>query len=68
MRMKGFVKVNVVHMLVYLGSTHNFMDVDIAEKLGIQLETIPAFSVIVANGSRFHSKCMRTKVKWKMQM
>lgn len=34
MRVRGRVKGKMVHVLVDSGSTHNFMDLDIAKKLG----------------------------------
>lgn len=67
MRVKRSIKGKMVHVLVDSGSTHNFMDVNVARKLGIQLETIPSFFVVVANGSRVHNKFMSKKVKWRMQ-
>ncbi|XP_060170844.1 uncharacterized protein LOC132601798 [Lycium barbarum] len=67
MRVKGSVKSKMVHVLVDSGATHNFMDITIARRLGMKIETIPAFSVAIANGNKVYSKFMSRKVEWKMQ-
>ncbi|XP_016471483.2 uncharacterized protein LOC107793610 [Nicotiana tabacum] len=67
MRVKGGVKGKMVHVLIDTWSTHNFMDLDVAKRLGCNLETIPPFSVAVANGSKIHSRYMSKGITWKMQ-
>lgn len=67
MRVKGSVKGKIVHVLIDSGSTHNFMDVNAATRLGIQLEITLPFSVAVANESRVNNSFMSKKVKWRMQ-
>ncbi|GKA85512.1 zinc finger, CCHC-type containing protein, partial [Tanacetum coccineum] len=47
----GCVGKNVVHVLVDSGSTHNFLDLQIAKKLGCRLRKICPMDVSVANGN-----------------
>lgn len=67
MRVKGAVKGKMVHILIDSGSTHNFMDLVVAKKLGCRLKTIPSFVVSVEDGSKVHSSVMTVGVTWKMQ-
>uniref|UniRef100_A0A803MBH9 Ty3 transposon capsid-like protein domain-containing protein n=1 Tax=Chenopodium quinoa TaxID=63459 RepID=A0A803MBH9_CHEQI len=48
MRVKGVVNGKDLHILIDSGSTHNFVDMSIAAKLGCHLEQIPFQSVSVA--------------------
>lgn len=41
MRVKGVVKRKMVHVLIDSGSTHNFMDLAVAKKLGCRLQPFP---------------------------
>ncbi|CAO2838144.1 unnamed protein product [Amaranthus hypochondriacus] len=41
MKIVGFVKNKPLHILVDSGSTHNFLDIEYAKKLGCELEQIP---------------------------
>ncbi|GKB87906.1 reverse transcriptase [Tanacetum coccineum] len=45
-----YVRKNVVHTLVDCGSTHNFLDLNTAKKLGCKLRKICPLEVSVANG------------------
>lgn len=67
MRVKGDVKGKIVHVLIDFGSTHNFLDLEIAKKLGYKLRSIPFFVVVVAYGSKVHSSIMTCGVTWNMQ-
>ena len=50
-----------IHTLVDSGSTHNFLDISLARKLGCENETIPGKSVMVADGNNLlcHSVCKK---------
>jgi len=37
------------------GSTHNFLDLELAKKLGCKMEPINPMSVIVANGTKLEA-------------
>ncbi|GJT77699.1 reverse transcriptase [Tanacetum coccineum] len=51
MRVKGCVVKNVVHVLIDSGSTHNFLDLQVAKKLGCRLRKICPLDVSMANGN-----------------
>lgn len=55
MRVVGMVGNKPLHILGDLGSTHNFLDLTIAMKLGSELESISPQVVIVADGN--HIAC-----------
>ena len=52
MRVTGQVRKKPLHILIDSGSTHNFLDVNVAKKLGCKIEDMDLVSVIVADGAR----------------
>ncbi|GJW61807.1 retrotransposable element Tf2 [Tanacetum coccineum] len=50
MRVKGHVKKQVLHLLVDCGSTHNFLDLHAAKRLGCKMRKTCPLQVSVANG------------------
>ncbi|GJU98651.1 reverse transcriptase [Tanacetum coccineum] len=53
MRVKGHVKKHVLHILVDCGSTHNFLDLHAAKRMGCNLSRMCPLQVSVANGQDF---------------
>lgn len=51
MRLKGLVGNVSVHILVNSSSTHNFLDLSFAKKMGYTLKEVPTQAVIVADGN-----------------
>ncbi|GKD04357.1 putative mitochondrial protein, partial [Tanacetum coccineum] len=51
MRIRGCVGENALHVLADSGSTHNFLDLQVAKKLGCRLRKICPLEVSVANGN-----------------
>jgi len=51
MRVKGQCGKRLLHILVNSGSTHNFMDENLALQLGCQLESIATQAVAIADGT-----------------
>ena len=49
-RVVGFIMNEPVNILVDSGSTHNFIDSELALKLGLQGQDSKPFDVMVANG------------------
>ena len=47
-----------MHILIDLGSTHNFLDVTTAKKLRCELQKIPPLVVVVADGVQLHCQAM----------
>ncbi|GKB74330.1 putative mitochondrial protein [Tanacetum coccineum] len=51
MRVRGCVGKNTLHVLCDLGSTHNFLDLGTAKRLGFKLRKVYPLDVSVANGN-----------------
>jgi hypothetical protein len=56
MRIAGTIRKTRVILLADTGSTHNFLNTKLAERLGLELDKQTAFEVLVANGERLSSK------------
>ncbi|XP_056692219.1 uncharacterized protein [Spinacia oleracea] len=67
MRVRGLVKGKSLQILVDSGSTHNFVDLEFAKKLGCKLDKIPAQVITVADGN--HLACQHSchGFTWTMQ-
>ncbi|PHT49607.1 hypothetical protein CQW23_09354 [Capsicum baccatum] len=61
------VKGKAIHVLIDIGSTHNFLDYNTARKLGCLLTAITPFGVSVADGKKVQSNYMCKGLTWKMQ-
>ncbi|KAK4412624.1 hypothetical protein Salat_2909500 [Sesamum alatum] len=67
MRVTGNVRGKPVHILIYTGSTHNFLDLETTKRLGCKLEDTEPFPVAVANGNKMYSSFACKSFGWKMQ-
>ncbi|GKB27942.1 retrotransposable element Tf2 [Tanacetum coccineum] len=67
MRVRGRVGKQVVHILIECGSTHNFLDIHTAKKLGCRLAKTTPMQVSVANGQRMMSTSVCHDLKWSLQ-
>ncbi|GJX19436.1 putative mitochondrial protein [Tanacetum coccineum] len=67
MRVRGRVGKQMVHILVDCGSTHNFLDIHTAKKLGCRLDNTTPMQVSVANGQRMMSTSVCHDFKWSFQ-
>jgi hypothetical protein len=56
MRISGMIKEARVILLADIGSTYNFLNTKLAEKLGLVFDKHTTFEVLVANGERLSSK------------
>ncbi|XP_074298515.1 uncharacterized protein LOC141629403 [Silene latifolia] len=63
MRVMVFVNKKPIHILIYSGNTHNFMDVNLAKQLGCKVDKITPQAVTVANGN--HLACQ--SICWVLQ-
>lgn len=52
MRVTGHCGKKPLHILIDSGSTHNFLDLHIAQKMGCQTEAMDTVSVTVADGNK----------------
>ena len=67
MRVTVFVKNKPLHILVDSGSTHNFLDVEVAKKLGCKLEKVGPMRVDVVNGSSLACVAACKGLTWTLQ-
>ena len=67
MRVRGYVTKNMLHVLVDSGSTHNFLDLNTAKKLGCRLSRICPLEVSVANGNVMSSLYECKNFTWEFQ-
>jgi hypothetical protein len=56
MRVRGQFKGGTVVILVDTGSTHNFMSIGVARRLGLPLKAVECFKVAMANRERIRSE------------
>ncbi|KAG8369613.1 hypothetical protein BUALT_Bualt14G0031900 [Buddleja alternifolia] len=56
-----------VHILIDTGSTHNFLDINAAKKLGCRLEATKPFPVTVPGGSKIIIAHLCREFTWRMQ-
>nr|GEU83783.1 hypothetical protein [Tanacetum cinerariifolium] len=68
MRVRGRVGKQVVHILIDCDSTHNFLDIHTAKKLGCTLAKTTPMQVSMANGQRMMSTSVCHDLKWSLQM
>ncbi|GJX36874.1 reverse transcriptase [Tanacetum coccineum] len=67
MRIIGKIGKQVVHILIDCGSTHNFLDIYTAKKLGCRLTKTTPMQVSVANGQKMISTSICHDLQWSLQ-
>ena len=67
MRVKGHVLRQLLHILMDSGSTHNFLDIYTAKRLGCRLRSTCPLQVSVAGGTKLVSQYMVKGFQWKIQ-
>ena len=67
MRVTIYVKTKPLHILIDSGSTHNFLDIGVAKKLGCEVEEIGPMKVDVANGSSLACVAICRGLTWTLQ-
>nr|GEW65059.1 hypothetical protein [Tanacetum cinerariifolium] len=67
MRGKAYVGKHTVHSLIDSGSTHTFLDLKVAKKLGYKLKATCPMHVSVANGQVMNSSYQCKGFKWTLQ-
>jgi predicted aspartyl protease len=68
MRIRGTLKKTRIVVLADTGSTHNFLSLELAARLGLEPDRHTEFEVLVANGERLSSKgkCSEVQV-WSLE-
>ena len=67
MRVTVYVKTKPLHILIDSSSTHNFLDIGVAKKLGCEVEEIGPMKVDVANGSSLACVAICRGLTWTLQ-
>jgi hypothetical protein len=65
LKLKGHIKNDNVTVLIDTGSTHNFLDINIARKLKLFVYPVPDMKVMVADGKKIENvgKCHKVKLQ-----
>lgn len=66
MRVNGVFGKQTLHILIDSRSTHNFLDLSLAKKLGLQLEPIATQAVTVADGNHLACQFICKEFKWRL--
>lgn len=66
MRVTGTRNNKMFHVLVDSGSTHNFLGLELAKKLGCEIESIPSQVVTVADGNHLACQHVCKGFTWTM--
>ena len=67
MRVTGYYGKKHLHILIDSGSTHNFLDLHIAQKMDCQAEAMDIVSVTVADGNKVQISSKVPKFSWSIQ-
>ncbi|KAL2330578.1 hypothetical protein Fmac_018159 [Flemingia macrophylla] len=67
MRVTGQSRKKPLHILIDSGSTHNFLDVNVANRLGCKIEDMDSITVTVADGARVQINTMVKGFSWLIQ-
>ncbi|KAG8374813.1 hypothetical protein BUALT_Bualt10G0034600 [Buddleja alternifolia] len=67
MRVTGHTGNQNIYILINTGSTHNFLDVQTARRLGCSIVETDLFPVSVADGNKIFSSSACKNFSWKMQ-
>lgn len=67
MKVEGRAHNRTLQLLIDSGTTHNFLDVAMAERLGYQIEFVPPLRVLVANGGGMSCDRRCREFRWSMQ-
>ncbi|GJW38195.1 hypothetical protein Tco_0064040, partial [Tanacetum coccineum] len=64
LQLSSVIKKQIVSMLVDTGSTHSFINISVARRLGLKLIAIPTKIVSVANGLKIPIQFIIKSLKW----
>ncbi|GJR01060.1 putative mitochondrial protein [Tanacetum coccineum] len=67
MRIRGRIGKQVVNILMDCGSTHNFLDIHTAKKLGCRLDKTTPMQVLVATRQKMLNTSVCHDLKWSLQ-
>jgi len=67
MRVMGYVGNKAIQILIDSGSTHNFVDVRLAQRMGCKMEPVKLQSISVADGSELRCDYICKTFNWRLQ-
>nr|KYP48389.1 Retrotransposable element Tf2 [Cajanus cajan] len=67
MRVNGYHKKSPLHILIDSGSTHNFLDIQVAKKFGCKIENMDPVNVTVADGNKLRISSIVRNFTWTIQ-
>ncbi|GKA65822.1 reverse transcriptase, partial [Tanacetum coccineum] len=67
LRVRGTVGKHIIHILVDCESTHNFVDIAVAKKLGCHIKSICPLSVTVGDGYKVATTSECKQFNWQLQ-
>ena len=66
MRVTGLHGRSPLHILIDSESTHNFLDFQMAKKLGCRIEPIQSPAITVVDGNKLQCQYVCKEFKWKL--
>jgi len=67
MRVSDYYQKKPLHVLIDHGSTHNFLDIEVAKRLGCKLDAFDSPSVVVADGTKLNVSAIVRGFHWTIQ-
>ena len=67
MRVTGYHKKTALHILIDNGSTHNFLDINMAKKLGSLITLMDVVNVVVTDGTKLQITSVANNFSWTLQ-
>lgn len=67
MRVTGMHDKKLLHILLDSGSTHNFLDLEVAKKLGCKLEIVSSLPVTAGGGTTLEAPYICRNFTWQLQ-
>lgn len=66
LKVQGYLKGKLIHILIDSGSTHNFLSQHLAKQLHLRLKPCSPFTVTVANGAKLCCTTTTGDINWQM--
>lgn len=67
MRVPGVIKGREISILIHSGSTHSFIDDELARELNLAIDGTKTSTVRMENGEKLESKALYSPLTWKVQ-
>ena len=67
MRVTGYHKKTALHILIDNGSTHNFLDINMAKKLGSLITLMDVVNVALVDGTKLQNTSVTNNFSWTLQ-